>query len=74
MVKKLIPVMAVPAISGGMVSLIWTYNRAPLDLKNPKQKNSIIRITKVVFEESMVSISRMRMKITIPPDMTHLRV
>ena len=39
-----------------------------------KLKNSIIRMTKVVFEESMVSISRMRMKITIPPDMTHLRV
>ena len=43
MVKKLMPVMAVPDMAGGMSSLIWGYINIPLERQIPNAKKSRMR-------------------------------
>jgi hypothetical protein len=74
MVKKLMPVIAVPDISKGMSSLMWGYINKPVALKNPKQKKSRDTSDKGVPRGIIARIIIVSTMAIEPAMMTHLRV
>jgi len=74
MVKKLMPVMAAPDISGGMSSLIWGYIKTPVALKKPKAKNNRANTKSGMSAGIMAMIMMVSTMPTEPATITHLRV
>jgi hypothetical protein len=70
MVKKLMPVMAVPAFLRGMRSLMCAYMIWPEPLENPKPKNNANRIGSPVSTGNTASVIRMPAIIAKPAIMT----
>jgi len=74
MLKKLMPVMAAPAISTGIRSLIWGYISNPAEEKNPNAKKNEVTTARLASGGINIKTRAIAARTARQKTMIHLRV